>query len=475
MAKSKNFLYIEIASKIEDYIEQHKLLPGDKIPSVRELSKLFTVSTATVLQAYDLLIGKGIIMAKERFGFFVNTFIKNVLNENSTLYQKLPVDVEMNEMASRMMINAKKFAIANFSILAPSPLMLPISTINKLTIKAINNPDNTSFNYPLIEGNEKLIQQILRFSFLWNNPIQQSEILVTNGSLEAINLCLSVTTKPGDTVVVESPTYQGILQALENLQLKVIEVPCSPLDGIDLKIFEEVVTSQKIASCVLMPRLNNPLGCSMSNDNKQKLVAICTNNKIPLIENDTLGELIFDSRHNLPAKAFDKEGYVLYCSSFSKTLSPGFRIGFVSGGKFHKAIRKLKYGMNIATSSILQDGIAMFLESGKFENHLKKMRIEIQKNLFKYLESIHNYFPADVKISNPKGGLSLWIELPKEINTLELQRIALENKIGICPGNIFSTSNQYNNFIRLNYGPLWNIKIDHYLKKLADLINNYKN
>lgn len=472
--KAKNFLYIEIASKIEYYIEQHNLLPGDKIPSVRMLSKQFKVSTATVLQAYDLLMAKGIIMAKERFGFFVNTYIKNVLDENTTIYQKLPVNVEMNEMASKMMINAKKFAIANFSILAPSPLMLPISTINKYTIKAINNPHNSSLNYPLIEGNEKLIQQIMRFSLLWNYPLKQSEILITNGCLEAINLCLSVTTKPGDTVVVESPTYQGILQALENQKLKVVEVPCSPMNGIDLEIFEEVITTQKIASCVLMPRLNNPMGCSMSNENKQKLVAMCTENKIALIENDTLGELLFDYKDNLPAKAFDKKGYVLYCSSFSKTLSPGFRIGFVSGGKFHKEIKKLKYGMNIATSSILQDGIAMFLESGKFENHLKKMRIEIQKNLFRYLESIHNYFPNETKISNPKGGLSLWIELPEKINALELQRLALENKIGICPGNIFTTSDKYNNFIRVNYGPLWNVKLDQYLKKLADIINQYQ-
>jgi DNA-binding transcriptional MocR family regulator len=471
MDKKREFLYIELAGKIETHIVKHKLLPGDKIPSIREIKNLFSVSTSTVMQAYDLLIARGTIIAKERYGFFVNKLVKNVLEENSSLYQSLPVDVAVNEMATKMMINAKKFAIANFSILAPAPTILPITAINKYVVKSLGIHSNEAFGYPLIEGSELLLKQIALFSLTWENPIAQSELLVTNGCLEAINLCLQVVTKPGDTVVIESPTYQGILQALENHQLKAIEIPCSPADGIDLEILADVIKTNNISACVMMPRLNNPLGCSMSNENKKKLVELVTDNKIPLIEDDALGSLAFDFRNNLPAKAYDEKGYVLYCSSFSKTLSPGFRIGYVSGGIFHKALRKTKFATNIATSGILQDAIAMYLETGKFDNHLNKMRIEIQKNLFRYLQSITNYFPESTKISNPAGGLSLWIELPNKNNALELQRVALENNIGICPGNIFTTSNKYGNFIRLNYGPLWTNKIDGYIKKLGTLVS----
>lgn len=470
MKNKKGFLYQSVADRIEKMIKDNNLSPADKIPSVREVSKKLKVSISTVMQAYDLLIGKGVIIVKERSGYYVNSFYTNKRETEKETICSMPANVEVNVMSSTMMINARKYAIANFSILAPVPEILPIAKINKKVKEALNDPKNSAFGYPLIEGHPKLIEQITRFSFQWPEPLNSSDILITNGCMEAINLCLEATTKPGDIVVIEKPSYQGLLQSLETYQLKALEVPSYPEEGLDLNLLKESITNNKVAACLLMPRLSNPLGASMSNENKERLVELLSEHDIPLIEDDCLGDVLYSSEPNYPAKAFDKTGNVMYCSSFSKTLSPGFRIGWVSGGKYHQTIKKRKYTTNIATNGVLQDAIALYLETGQYQSHLNRMKLEMQKNLVKYVDSIKKYFPEEIRLSIPKGGFSLWIELSRNINALELQRLALEQKIGICPGNIFTVSGQSNHFIRLNYCPLWNLKIDGYLKKLGRII-----
>lgn len=470
MDTTKEFRYRELAVKIGKYIQQNQLKSGDKIPSVRKMSKDFNVSIATVLMAYDLLIDKGIIISRQRYGYFVNETIKRILEPDKSDFQMLPANVSMNEMASKMMINAKKFSLANFSILSPSPEMLPINQLNKCINKALAAPGNNAYDYPLIEGHDQLTWQITKNSMHWHNALKNDEVIVTNGALEAINLCLSALTVPGDTVIVESPTYAGLLQAIENHHLKVVEVPCSPETGIDLSLIEKSFRSQKITACILQPTLNNPLGCSMPDTHKKILIDLITQYQVPVIEDDTLGELLFDQEPHQPLKAFDKEGYVLYCNSFSKTLAPGFRIGWVSGGQYHHLLRRHKYGTNIASSAVMQDALSIYLATGKYRSHLNKLKIELQKNVFLYLNSIHKHFPASIQIAKVRGGLSLWVRLADHIDAMELQRVALEDKIGICPGKIFSNNNYYNNYIRINFGPVWSKRIDQHLKVLGSLI-----
>ena len=473
MSDKKIFLYFAVADKIERYIKDNGLLPADKIPSVRKISKMFGVSISTVIQAFDLLTGRGVIISKERSGYYVNATKCNQIEPTLHKYS-MPTHVEMNEMASTMMINAKKYAIANFSILSPVPEVLPVAKINKKIAEALRNPQNTAFGYPLIEGDPKLIDQIVRSTLQWSVPLKNNEVLITNGCMEAINLCLDVVTKEGDIVLIEKPSYQGILQSLDMHGLKALEIPVSLAEGIDLNLLQESLLHNKVAACLLMPRLNNPMGTSMSNDKKEQLLNILDQYDIPLIEDDALGELLFESySKNYPAKAFDTNRNVLYCSSFTKTLVPGFRIGWVCGGRYHEDLKKRKYATNIATNEMLQNALALYLETGQFENHLRKLRLETQKNLLKYVDAIQKYFPRLTRISIPQGGLSLWIELPANINTMQLQQIALSEKIGICPGNIFTTVNDFNHFIRLNYCTLWNKKTDDYLLKLGKICTKY--
>jgi DNA-binding transcriptional MocR family regulator len=467
MKKDKRFRYEQVAEKIEENIKILQLKPGDKVPSVREVVRDFAVSINTVIQAYSLLTAKGLIVARPRSGYIINTLANSLGAPESKSRPMLPATVEITSMAAAMMKNAKENGIINFSILAPVNEFIPVTSLNKAVRTSLITAGNDNFQYPLVDGHPNLLRQISRLSLEWEKPLPSGQILVTNGGMEAINLCLDAITREGDIVVVESPTYHGILQSLESRGLKALEIKVDPEVGLCIEDLEAALANNSVAACLFMPRCNNPTGCSMPEGSKKRLVELLGKLNIPLIEDDCLGELCFGATGGLPAKAYDTYDNVLYCSSFSKTLAPGFRIGWVSAGKRHSSIEKLKFGSNISTNGILQDALGRYLESGLYARHIRKMRTELHGQMIRYVKAITDYFPEQTRLAIPKGGLSIWIELPAGIDAFELQKKALNVGIGICPGHIFSPLDYYNNYIRLNYCPLWNSKIDNAIKTLA--------
>lgn len=469
------FLYEEIAGKVEQMVSNLGLGVGDRVPSVRKVSRELQVSMATVFQAYHILEAKGLILSRPRSGYFVHAEGKHNLTERSGgKYIPLPKQVTLNNLIGNMLHNLRESGLANFSILAPANEQLPISRISKSVRDALKDTAGHSFQYPLIEGHPRLVKQIAVRTFDWEMPLSIQDILVTNGCTEAINLCLDAVAVSGDIILVESPAPYAILQSLESRNLLALEMPLDPETGIDLLQLETVLAEHKVAACVLTTVCNTPLGSAMPKENIIRLLEILGKFRIPLIEDDALGDLSYTHPRPLPAKAYDKDNMVLYCTSFSKTLGSGFRIGWVSGGIYHEKLKRLKYISNFFTNGILQDAIGRFLETGLYNSHLKKMKESIRQNLARYVDSINRHFPQEVKISRPKGGLSLWVEMPLYIDGQELTRRALKEGIGICPGQIFSASDQYNNYIRINYCPIWNSRIDRYLQKLAMLIKDYE-
>lgn len=468
----KIFRYEAVASKLEQSISYLQLKPGDKLPSVRSISRELQVSLNTVFQAFSVLEAKGVVISRPRSGYIVNTFVSSVRASDKIKDERfsLPQNVEVTAMAAAMMKNAKEKGIVNFSILAPVNEFLPITKLNKAVLHSLNEIKSDNFQYPLVDGHPRLLKQIARRTFDWQNSIPQKDILITNGCMEAINMCLDTITKPGDIVAIESPTYHGILQSLEQRGLKAVEIQVEDNRGISLSDLKIAISSVKIAACIFMPRCHNPTGFSMPEQNKKELVDLLGKAGIPLIEDDALGEIYFSNAISLPAKAYDTYDNVLYCSSFSKTLVPGFRIGWVAAGKYHSAIEKLKFGSNISTNGILQDAIGRYMESGQYDRHLRRMRQSLQVQLFKYLNAIAAKFPEEARIMVPQGGLSIWIELPKETDAYALQKRSLEKGIGICPGLIFSTHHYYQHFIRINYCPLYSPKIDSAMATIAKLI-----
>jgi DNA-binding transcriptional MocR family regulator len=439
---------------------------------VRAVSRELSVGVNTVFRAFAILEAKGMIISRPRSGYIVNAFLSSI-NRTRTGNDELalPKEVETTAMGAAMMKNAKEKGIVNLSILAPVNEVLPIAKLNKAVVQSLYEMKNNNIQYPLVEGHPRLLKQIARRTFDWQKSVHQSQILVTNGCMEAINLCLDVVTKAGNIVVVESPTNHGILQSIEKRKLRVLEIKMDPKSGLDLNDLREAITANEVAACVLMPRCHNPTGISMPEASKMELVDILGRAGIPLIEDDALGELNFHNQNSFPAKAYDTFDNVLYCSSFSKTLAPGFRIGWVCAGKYHEALERIKFGSNISTNGVLQDAIGRYLESGLFEKHLRKMRLTMQIQLVKYLNSIAKNFPPDTNITVPQGGLSIWIELPANKDAYDLQKQALAKGIGICPGHTFSTFEYFHHYIRINLGPIFNYKIEKPLSKLGQLLH----
>lgn len=468
----KAFRYEQVIHKIEETITGLQLQPGDKLPSIRKVSDELKVSLTTVNQAYAILEAKGSIISRPGSGYYINSFNKNPI-ERSVLnkYIPLPEEIAVNTMASAMAKNTIKYSVINFSSLAPINEYLPITKLNKAMQASVKDERNI-FQYSFLEGHPRLLKQIALHSFEWKKSIRQDEILITNGCMEAISLCLDAITQPGDTVAIETPAYAGLLQCLESKNLKALAISMDPVTGVNLDELEEALETNKVSACLFMPVCQNPFGCSMPEEHKIRLVKMLGEKKIPLIEDDALGELYFGKPRPLPAKAYDIYDNVLLCSSFSKSLIPGFRIGWVAAGKYQPLIEKLKFSSNISTNGLLQDTIARFLEAGNYPTHIKKLREFAEVQTLRYRNTIQEHFPVNIKISNPTGGYSLWIELPKKVNALVLQREALKHGIGFCPGQIFSASNHFQNFIRINCCPLWTVKIADALKTLGKLVRS---
>jgi DNA-binding transcriptional MocR family regulator len=470
----KAFRYEQVISKIEETISGLQLQPGDKLPSVRWVSAELKVSLTTVNQAYAILEAKGAILSRPGSGYYINAFGKNVLKKVSeSKYVPLPENIEVHAMAAAMVKNTNKYSVINFSSLAPINEYIPVTKINK-ALQASARDEKNIFQYTFLEGHPRLLKQIALHSFDWKHSIKQEELLVTNGCMEAISLCLDAVAKPGDIIAVESPTYAGILQCLESKGLKALGISMDPLTGVNLNELEIALTTSKVIACLFMPVCQNPVGSCMPERNKIRLVKMLGEKNIPLIEDDALGELAYGKSRPLPAKAYDEYDNVLYCSSFSKSLIPGFRIGWVAAGKYQQEIERLKFAANISTNGLLQDAIGRFLESGNYPLHIKKLKEFARSQVLKYRNAINDYFPEGTKISIPAGGYSLWIELPEQVNALNLQRDALKHGIGFCPGQIFSASNHFQNYMRINCCPLWSTKIHdsiELLGKLAQALN----
>lgn len=293
------------------------------------------------------------------------------------------------------------------------------------------------------------------------------DIVTTCGTMEALNLCLRAVAKPGDTIAIESPTFYGILQA--SLGMRALEIPTHPRDGIDLDALEQAIKKNKVKACLLIPNFNNPLGCCMPDNNKKQLVEMLGRREIPLIEDDIYGDIYFGAARPKTAKAFDKEGLVLLCSSFSKTIAPGYRVGWTAPGRFKAQVEHLKSMNTIATATLPQMAVARFLESGGYDRHLRKLRKALATQVQRVTLAVRQYFPEGTRITRPTGGFVLWVELPKSVDSLELYRKALEKKISIAPGPIFSAKQKYQNFIRLSCGQAWSDSLEQALKTLGRL------
>jgi len=467
--------YAEVAERIETLIEREIFKVGDKLLSVRALSKEQGISLSTAFQAYYVLESKGLIEARPQSGYYVKYSPEHILDMPKVcepLDDALPVTID--DMINSVYVDLNSKDLLNFSMAAPSIELLPTAKLNKAVVHSLRQSKTSCLHYEHIQGNAALRKQIARQAFNWGGTPSEEDIVVTAGCVEALSFCIKATTKPGDAVAIESPTYFAIFQLMESHGLKVVEIPTDPVLGMDIEYLAKAIPRFNIRACLVVNNFNNPLGSCMPDERKKLLVDMLAKKEIPLIEDDIYGELYFGKTRPKTCKTFDKKGLVLHCASFSKSLAPGYRIGWTIPGRYKDQVIRLKRMHTVSTNTLAQTAVADFLSNGRFELHLRHLRKALHTQSLRYIQAVCEYFPEDTCITRPQGGFTLWIEMNKKINAYKLHKRALKYNIGIAPGQIFSSQGRFENCFRISYGEPWSPKIEEGIKTLGKLLREWR-
>ncbi|MDP9940880.1 GntR family transcriptional regulator MpaR [Ectopseudomonas alcaliphila] len=463
--------YEKFADEIAELIRTGVLGPGEKVPSVRHASRTYGVSPSTVFQAYYLLEDRGLIQARARSGYFVREHAKRPLHEPElTAHAAQTTEVDVSELVFSVLASLKDPHTVAFGSAFPSPDLFPLPRLAKSMAHALRRLSPHEIIADMTAGNADLRRQIALRYMVSGVMLPMEELVISNGAMEALNLCLQCVTQPGDLVAIESPTFYACLQVLERLQLKAVEIPVHPREGIDLGALADSLKQLPIKACWFMSSLQNPLGASMSETKKQALYELLVEHQVPLIEDDVYAELYFGSHPPKPVKSFDREGLVMHCSSFSKSLAPGYRIGWVAGGRYAEQIARLKLMTTISPSVPAQAALADYLQHGGYDRHLRKLRHALEMQQSAMLASAARHFPASTRVTRPAGGYFLWFEFPERLDSLQLLRLALAQGISLAPGPIFSASRGFRHCARLNYGHPWNPRSEQAMEVLGRLV-----
>lgn len=464
--------YQQLAEEIAQAIRDGVLRPGERLPSVRQTSRGRSVSPSTVFEAYYLLEARGLISARARSGYFVAAGALRLapLPEPARAEPAGPAELDVSELVFEVLEATRARRCVPFGSAFPSPLLFPLARLGRSMASTVQKMDPWRTVEDLGPGDAELRRQIALRYRIDGLQVPAEDIVITNGALEGLNLCLQAVTRPGDTVLIESPTFYAALQSIQRNGLRAVEVPSHPVTGIDLEALQRALQTHRPQACWLMTNFQNPQGSLVPDDGKRRLVELLARHRVPLIEDDVYGELYFGERRPTPAKAYDSEGWVMHCASFSKCLAPGYRVGWVAPGRYARQVERLKLTTSLATSIPAQQAIANYLAKGGYDRHLRQLRHVLLLQQMRYLEAIEQNFPAGTRITRPQGGYFFWVQLPHGISALAVHRAALASGISIAPGPIFSAQRGFTDYLRLNYGHPWEERAADAMARLGRLI-----
>ncbi|AKT36400.1 PLP-dependent aminotransferase family protein [Chondromyces crocatus] len=464
-------LYEQVITEMAALIDAGALRPGDRLPSVRRLSRQRGVSVATVVQAYLGLEDRGLVEARPQSGHYVRARRAPLPPEpRSPRPTTTACKVSVRSLVTRVYTAARDPSIVPFGAAYPSPELLPTDKLNRILAVIARSAGWAGVAYDPPPGLPALRRQVARRAVDGGCALGPDEIVTTSGATEALHLCLRVVARRGETIAIESPTYFGLLQLVESLGIRAVEIPSLPRAGMDLDALEEALGRHRIKAVVAIPNFSNPLGAVMPDESKERLVGLLGRRDIPLIEDDTHGDLHFDDVRPRVAKSFDRRGLVMLCSSFSKTLAPGYRVGWVAPGRFRDAVEHLKFAQSVASPTLPQMAVAQLLEEGGYDHHLRALRRRLAAQVVRVSEAVAEHFPAGTRVARPAGGFVLWVELPFGVSSLDLHARAMEKGISVAPGPLFSAKHRFSNCVRLNCGYPWTDQLDQAVRTLGRLV-----
>ncbi|MBS1189068.1 MAG: transcriptional regulator, GntR family with aminotransferase domain protein [Rhodocyclaceae bacterium] len=463
--------YEKLAEELGGLIATGTLRPGDRLPSVRRLSRERRLSVSTVVQALRRLEDRGLVEARPQSGFFVRHRGAARPQPSARSTPDAAVDVDVSQKLVRVLQAGMQAGVAPLAAALPAPSLLPIAALHRLYAGvARRHPGLLAGGNYFHTDEPALVRQLVRRSLAWGGPLDAAEIVITNSCTEALGLCLRAVTRPGDTVAVESPAYYLMLQLLESLGLKALEIPTDPRSGLSIEALDLATRQGRVAACLLVPNAGNPLGCIMPDENKRRLARLTAERGVAVIEDDIYGDLHFGDQRPWPIKAFDEAGNVMLCASFSKSLSPSLRLGFVAAGRRRPQVALQKTITSGGTNPVTQHVLAEYLASGAYDRHLRTLRRTYGQQVEAMAAAVARHFPASTRLTQPQGGFVLWVELPENIDATALHERALADGVAFVPGELFSASGMYRNCLRLNCGNPHTPEIEDAVRRLGRLM-----
>ncbi|MDN8001923.1 PLP-dependent aminotransferase family protein [Burkholderia multivorans] len=448
-------LYERLAEHYRRIIAAGTLSPGDRMPSVRTFMAQHGVSLSTAIQTFRRLEDAGWCEARPRSGYFVRRRASPVLDAlpegDAAPLAIAPPFAGLHERVSRVIDRGHTATDAlNLGGASAAASLYPTERLQALAIRLLRRKPTLLTDAGRIDALPEFPHAMAKRALSYGVTVSPDDVMSTSGGVDAVNLALRAVAQPGDTIAIESPAFFGLLQLLESLGMRALEIPASPTTGLSIEALEVALNAYPdIRAVVVVPNLQNPLGSVMPDERKAALVALCASRGVAVIEDEPYRELVDVPQAVKPVKAWDRDGTVIYCPSFNKVLAPGMRLGWMSGGRWHARVKMLKFAHSRHNAALLQAVAAEFVGSGAFDRHLRRFREQLRVQRDATADAIARHFPAGTRMNRPPGGMLLWIALPDGVHSDALFNAALARGIRIAPGSIFSNSNRFDAYIRI--------------------------
>ena len=470
MTDDRPYRYQELADFITRLVCGGALLPGSRVPSLREISRERGTSLATALQAYRLLEDRGVLEARPQSGYYVAQAGRaGCAAPAASRPPRAARNVAISGVVLQLLEHAANPRLVPLGCAIPSADLLAAGRLDRFLAYAARHRGIEYNTYTAPKGDPGLRRQLALRAARWGRALSPEELTLTCGCTEALTLALQAVTRPGDTVAIESPTYFGLLHTLEILHLKALELPTDPFLGVDLDALGQTLREKTVSACLFASSFNNPLGCTAPDERKIAILRLLTRHRVPLIEDDIYGDIYFGERRPTPFCALDPRADVIYCSSFSKTIAPGYRIGWLVPGRHMQGVLERKMAFTLSGAALTQAAFGNYLASGGYDRHLRRIKGVFRDNIERMRHTIGGSFPEGTRVSRPSGGFVLWVALPKQIDAQALFDRALERDICFAPGEAFSATRQYAHCMRISCGAPWSARIEGAVQALGSL------
>ncbi len=462
--------YQQLAARLKEQIQLGYFAPASRLPSVRQLASEHGVSLSTVQEAYRVLERDQLIVARPKSGYFVAEERKAINRPEQSKPPQRPMDVSLWEDVLAMLLGHGVDAVCEFQHAMPDMASSTLKPLLKSLYELNRHRPHDGMKYGHIQGDAGLREQLARLTASAGCQLMAEDFVLTSGCQEALSVCLRAVAEPGEIIAVESPGFYGAMQAIKAANLKALEIPTDSRDGMSIDALRLAMDQWPVKAILVTPTVNNPQGYVMPLEKKQALYQLAQEFDIAIIEDDIYGDIAFDYPRPKTLKSFDDDGRVLLCSSFSKTLAPGFRVGWIAPGRYRDKVTHIKYVSSSMCPTLPQLAIGRFIREGGYERHLSAMRQHYRKARDLMLEDIRRFFPEQTRVSYPEGGFVLWMELPKKYDAVKLAERAKQAGIILAPGQMFSATGKYRHCLRFNFIDRNHASREAALRTLSELL-----